>query len=333
ELDVGHSVLASIATDSRYQTLEEAIRWSHRLLEPRDRDLLSAVTVFHGSFTLAAARHVCGRHPQVGPGLARLVDNSLLTVSRVGRSNRFRLLESIKTFAAQFRDPELDRAHASYYLDLASRASSGLRGREQERWLQTLDEELDDLRAAFEASLRNDAGTALRLFEGFYLYWEYRGQRWEGVRWAQRVFDLAGRVDSAFAGRALAAAAWTIVSHDTTVSRSQAERAVDTARRHGDLDGLNMARIAPAHVLTHVDAPASVRNLTYAVEHFSSTGDRWWEAFARARRSDVSRSAEDSNLARQMFRELEDLHSYLIASRFATVVAILDGRLDEARQT
>lgn len=80
ELDVGHSVLASIATDSRYQTLEEAIRWSHRLLEPRDRDLLSAVTVFHGSFTLAAARHVCGRHPQVGPGLARLVDNSLLTI-------------------------------------------------------------------------------------------------------------------------------------------------------------------------------------------------------------------------------------------------------------
>lgn len=332
ELERGFSVLASIATDSRYQTLEGAINWSYQLLDPTDRDLLAAVTVFQGGFSLEAAKRVCAGSPHVAPSLARLVDHSLLTVTRAGRSRRFRLLESIKTFAAEFRDPDVDRAHADYCLDLAARASSGLRGRSQQRWLETLDTELDELRGAFDWARRNDPEIALRLFEGFYLYWEYRGQRWEGVRWAERLFDVADRLDSPYAGRALAAAAWTIVSHDTIRSREQAERAVEAARRHGDAEGLHRAKVALGHVLTHIDPDASIRNLSEAVEYFSASGDTWWEAFTRARRSDIARNAEDARRARELFRDLGDLHCCLIASRFATTVAILEGDLDRARR-
>ncbi|HEX6945787.1 MAG TPA: LuxR C-terminal-related transcriptional regulator [Acidimicrobiia bacterium] len=163
ELERGFSVLASIATDSRYQTLEGAINWSYQLLDPTDRDLLAAVTVFQGGFSLEAAKRVCAGSPHVAPSLARLVDHSLLTVTRAGRSRRFRLLESIKTFAAEFRDPDVDRAHADYCLDLAARASSGLRGRSQQRWLETLDTELDELRGAFDWARRNDPEIALAL--------------------------------------------------------------------------------------------------------------------------------------------------------------------------
>src|SRR5690606_15205898 len=75
ELERGFSVLASIATDSRYQTLEGAINWSYQLLDPTDRDLLAAVTVFQGGFSLEAAKRVCAGSPHVAPSLARLVDH------------------------------------------------------------------------------------------------------------------------------------------------------------------------------------------------------------------------------------------------------------------
>src|SRR5690606_32744742 len=69
-----------------------------------------------------------------------------------------------------------------------------------------------------------------------------------------------------------------------------------------------------------------------AVEYFSASGDTWWEAFTRARRSDIARNAEDARRARELFRDLGDLHCCLIASRFATTVAILEGDLDRARR-
>jgi predicted ATPase/DNA-binding CsgD family transcriptional regulator len=335
QLEDGFSLLAATGADRRYRTLDEAIGWSYRLLDSPEQALLARLSVFAGSFSLAAAQTVCAddslQPSEVAVSLARLVDHSLVTPLPSDVSHRYRLLEPIRAFAGEYRDTAMSRAHATYYVDLTAEAAEKLRGPDQQRWISLLDTELDNLRSVFEWSAENDPELALRIFASSFLLWEYAGLRWEGVKWAKRIFGLVGEVESPVAVRALAVGSWMTVSHDSRLSETQAGRAMAMAERIGDLAGFHRAQVFMGWVLIHTDREASLRHLSSAISYFSEGGDRWWEALALMRRSGHDSGRRDDVVrARRLLMDLGDMHLYLMATRFLTGIALAQGHVDES---
>jgi non-specific serine/threonine protein kinase len=196
----------------RQQTLAAAIDWSYQLLDRDERLLLRRLAVFAGGWTLDAAEAVCA-----GDGLdtwhildllARLVDKSLVLPEERGEGARYRLLETVRQFAAERladageAEAARDR-HAAHYLGVAERAAAELRGPAQATLALRLDQEHDNLRAALAWTLsRGDGATALRLAGALWYYWYLRGYVGEGRRWLERA--LPAGADAPLAARALA---------------------------------------------------------------------------------------------------------------------------------
>jgi tetratricopeptide (TPR) repeat protein len=145
---------------------------------------------------------VCGDLPaalaiaraDVLPLLAQLVDKSLV-VAEEGRGEvRYRLLETVRQYAAErlADDPEDDEAsllrerHAEHYLGLAEVAAAHLRGPAQAHWLARLAREHDDLRAALRwAAVQGRVETEARLCVALARFWVVRGHLAEGNRWIE----------------------------------------------------------------------------------------------------------------------------------------------------
>ena len=148
----------------RHQTLRHAIAWSYDLLEAGEQALFRRLAVFAGGCTLEAAEAVCQavHDPAAGPGqslevldgVASLVDKSLLRQQEQASGEpRFRMLETIREYGlecltASGEEPAVRRAHADYYLALVEAAEPALTGPEQATWLERLEAEHDNLRAA-----------------------------------------------------------------------------------------------------------------------------------------------------------------------------------------
>lgn len=335
QLETGVDVLAAPRPDSRHATLDGAIYWSYRLLEPPDRLLFTRLSIFAGSFTLPAAQSICtgGELDErlVAEGLSRLVDHSLVTPVDLGRGRRYRLLEPIRAFARERGTVDLSAEHAAYFVDLTAEAASHLRGRAQQEWIGLIQAEVEDLQAAFEWSVANEPDLALELFVSVAPFWEYAGRRWEGVDWARKVFGLVEGVESGLAVRAATMAGWLAVSHDAPLVAAEAQQAMEKARRLGDDAGFHRAQVMLAWVTLHSDIATAAGLLSEAITFFERSGDRWWQALALLRRSDlVPNGRSDAARARSLLRALGDMHLYLAATRFLTSVALLEGDIDGA---
>jgi predicted ATPase/DNA-binding CsgD family transcriptional regulator len=181
---------------ARQQTLRSTIAWSYDLLDESEQALFRRLSVFVGGGTLEAAEAVCGG--DVLDGVESLVAKSLLRPSEAAEGEpRFGMLETIREFGlerlAEVRElAGVRRRHAEYFLDLVERAVPRLRGPEQIAWLDRLETEHDNFRAALEWSLGEDGDTelALRLSGALAWFWESRSYVTEGRRWLTRA--LAG---------------------------------------------------------------------------------------------------------------------------------------------
>ena len=157
----------------RHQTLRATIDWSYDLLTPRERVALERVAVFAGGCTLDAAEAVVADGDidafEVVDLLARLVEQSLVLAADVGREQRYRLLETIRQYAAErladAGDVDATRArHAAHYRALAAQIGPGLRGPDESAWLDVYNTELENLRTAVDWFVQqDDADAALRL--------------------------------------------------------------------------------------------------------------------------------------------------------------------------
>ena len=172
----------------RQQTLRAAIGWSYELLDADERRLFRQLAVFAGGCTLEAAEAVCGAESTLLV-LARLVEQSLLRHEPTGDEPRFGMLETTREYALEQLETNgeadvLRRRHASYYLRLAEIARPELSGPSQAEWLERLEREHANFRAALQAALdRGDVDTALRLAAALNGFWEARGHLAEGRRW------------------------------------------------------------------------------------------------------------------------------------------------------
>jgi predicted ATPase/DNA-binding CsgD family transcriptional regulator len=183
---------------SRHRTLRGTLDWSYGLLPDEERVLFRRLSVFVGGFALGAAEKVCAGDGLAGDDvldlLSRLVDKSLVAVGHRGNEARYRLLATVRQYAAEKltasgEEEWTRRRHAAFFLGLARDAEAALRGPGQERWLDRLEAELGNLRDAVRRSVEsgrseeNEAG--LRLAGALWRFCYLRGYYGQGRAWLE----------------------------------------------------------------------------------------------------------------------------------------------------
>jgi predicted ATPase len=229
---------------ARHQTLRSMIDWSHDDLSPTQKTLLRRLSVFVGGFDLAAAQDVCS-----GEGLERfeildllgmLVDKSLVETEQQAGVTRCRLLETIRSYGSE-KLAECDEherfsaRHQDWYLGLAEQAEDGLTGAEQRRWLDTLEADHDNLRAALAHGQDNAAAEkCLRLAAALAHFWLVRGFLTEGRQHLEDALARVGAAPTTLRAKALAVAGHlAIFDSDIETAAQHSEAALELSSTLG----------------------------------------------------------------------------------------------------
>ena len=164
-LDRALPLLADGARDlpERQRTIRATIAWSYRLLGGTEQDLLRRLSVFTGGWTLAAAEALVEDdfRDTVLELLAALVEQSLVVVTTGTEGlTRYRMLETIRQFGAEQLAASADGmavrdAHLDWYTRLAETVNLQVRGPDQAQWLERLEEEHGNIRAALAWALES----------------------------------------------------------------------------------------------------------------------------------------------------------------------------------
>ena len=164
---------------SRQQTLRATIDWSYALLDPNEQRLLHRMSVFAGAPDADAVQEVCAFPPldraAVLDALTRLVDKSMVQVDASGEAMRYRLLETIREYAAErlaeeARDTFARDRHLARYQRLTEEAYMLRRRRGAAAEHRLLWREMNDMRVALDWA-RSDSETELRMLGNLYLIW------------------------------------------------------------------------------------------------------------------------------------------------------------------
>jgi predicted ATPase len=184
----------------RQRTMRATLDWSYGLLPEGERELFRRLSVFVGGFTLPAAETVgsAGRvdAEDVLERLETLVEQSLVAADPgTGGGMRYGMLEPLRQYAAEKLEESQEgeqtrRWHATHYLDLGERAASELWGPRQAGWLEGLERENGNLRAAITwATGAGEPEAAGRLCWALWPFWWTRGHHREGRRLSEHVLD------------------------------------------------------------------------------------------------------------------------------------------------
>ena len=164
----------------RHQTLRAVVDWSWDLLDDQERALARRLSVFAGGATEEAALRVGGLGEATLDVLTALVEKSLL-VAVPGDPSRYRMLETIREYAAQRLDeagerPAVEAAHTALVVELVETAEPRLRRTDQLEWVARLRAETDDVAAVLRRAVAaGDAATAQRLVAASAWFWLIRG--------------------------------------------------------------------------------------------------------------------------------------------------------------
>src|SRR5215204_262131 len=181
----------------RQRTLRNTIAWSYDLLRPNEQTLFRRLGVFAGGCTLEAAEAVADLDKpfDVLEGMTALLNTSLLQSEEQAAEPRYTMLATIREFAQERliesgeESATRDR-HARFFRDLAERAGPEIVETADPAWLDVLDREHDNLRAALAWSRdTDDHDTLLRLAGDLAMFWYYRGYLGEGQRWLDQALE------------------------------------------------------------------------------------------------------------------------------------------------
>ncbi|HEV8402589.1 MAG TPA: BTAD domain-containing putative transcriptional regulator [Candidatus Limnocylindrales bacterium] len=297
----------------RHRTLKEAMDWSYDLLHEREQELLCGVSVFAGGFTFDAAAAVCvaGDDQAAIDLLGRLVDASLVIAEERSGSMRYRLLETVRQYAAARLADERDvdevrAAHAAWFLRLAEETEPQLTGKGQATAFATLETEHDNLRAAlafFDAT--GDRGRRLRLTTALSRFWYVRGYIAESRRRLDQALEDADELSPLLRRRALTAAgAAALLQGDYPAAIASMDRSLQAARETGDArliaNGLsNLGAITVAAG----DRERARALLEEAVALANAVDDRRIAALAINNLGDLALTEGDYEGARPLFEE------------------------------
>ncbi|CAA9538149.1 MAG: hypothetical protein AVDCRST_MAG73-1622 [uncultured Thermomicrobiales bacterium] len=239
---------------ARQRTLQAAIAWSHDLLGPDERSLFQRLAVFAGGWTIEAAEAVAadpgggGSDLDVLDGLGLLAEHSLVRqTADAGSEPRFGMLETIREYglerleehgqAALARD-----AHAAHFLHLAEEAKPQLTGADQVTWLDRLESEHDNLRAALTWWGSTGQAEETRLAGTLWRFWWVRGYLNEGRRWLEGALERgAARGAPPDADALFGTGAFAEHQSDFALAGERFERAAARYREVGDALGVARA--------------------------------------------------------------------------------------------
>lgn len=295
---------------SRQQTMRGAVAWSYELLGEEEKRLFRRLSIFVGGCTLEAAEAVCGAAGDLGlevlDGAASLVDKSLLQQKEAaGGEPRLTMFETIREYgleqlAADGEAGALRVRYAQFYLSFAERAEPELLGTDQASWLDRLEAEHDNLRAAARrAEESGETEVGLRMAVALWRFWEMRGFIAEGRERLSRLLSAAGPVSARARLKALyAAGVLADAQCDYDEARAMFEENLKLHRELGDKWGI----------------ASSINNLGIAA--------------IRQRDYDAARSLYEESLA--FWRELGDRRAVALSLANLGNVADLRGDYDAA---
>jgi predicted ATPase len=243
----------------RQQTLQALVDWSHDLLSEPERILFRRLSVFAGGWTLAAAEATCAfgvgtdAGPEVSPEevldlLGNLVDKSLVVVEQHLEGTRYRLLETLRQYAAEklraaSEEEGVRRQHRDWFAGFVERQIERLSGPQQGEVFARLEAEHDNLRAALDWCEVEPGGweAGAQLADELRWFWGLRGHVREGRERLDRLLALA---TERTAGRARAlSAAGNLAQHVGEFDRAAAllEDSLEIWRELGDKRGAAVA--------------------------------------------------------------------------------------------
>ena len=298
----------------RHQTLRGLIDWSYDLLNSGEQLVLDRLSVFAGGWTLEAAEAVASRGDtadwQVLDHLAALVDKSLVQAEE-GHDGltRYRLLETVRDYAAERlagrTGSELHQtraAHRDYYLALVETAERHLCGRDEAVWLDRLEAEFDNIRAALAFSLADPDSTepGLRLAVGLRWFCNMRGHGGEVLEALNALLQRPdARTPTRIRARALTVGCHLLdlLGNDSAVP-SMADEAIKIARDLGeDATAADAISLLCWFRFEHGDLPAALAQVSEAVELARTAGDRRLLAEIVGRRAVFESEAGDLDAA------------------------------------
>jgi predicted ATPase/DNA-binding XRE family transcriptional regulator len=298
----------------RQRTMQAALDWSNDLLSESDETLFRRLSVFVGGFSLEAAEAVgtageAGANDVVAP-LGRLVEQSLVMMKTGadGGDARYGMLEPVRQYALERLEEsseadETRRSHAILFLALAEQAHPELMGSRQLEWLERLDRENDNLRAAMGWSLAKEAETAARLGWALRPYWWLRGLHDEGRRWMEEA--LTHELPPGLRGRAAnVAAAMTYMQGDFEACERYSRESLEMSLRGGDtlLEGYSWMGLGLV-ALSREDFEKATSYLEEALPLFERFGEEEMISTTRVWLGNALLAQNDQERAVSMFEE------------------------------
>ncbi|WP_394793418.1 ATP-binding protein [Armatimonas sp.] len=301
----------------RQQTLRALIDWSYYLLNEPEKALLGRLSVFAGGWTLEEAEQVCAggsvAQSEILDLLTSLTDKSLVVAEIFSPSVRYRFLETIRQYASDHLsdsdDPETWRErHLAYFLAYAEQVEPYLSGAEQQRWMERLDSDHDNLRAALGWSLESvhEPESGLRLCSMLWWFWRVRGHETEGRQWCERAL---GGTDAQHGSKARAdalhgAAVLTRVQGDYAAARALFEESLAIRRKIGDRKGIAYSVQGQGFVTSDQGDYATSRALLEeSLPIHREIGDQWGVAVVLNRLGLVAHEQGDYSAAHALYEE------------------------------
>ncbi len=305
----------------RQQTLQALIDWSFDLLTEQEKTLMRRMSVFSGGSTLEAVEQVCS-----GNGLAeanildlvtRLVDKSLVTYENMNGSARYGMLETIRQYAREKlihvgETESLRCKHLDYFTAFTVNVAPELWRTKQVYWMDRLEQEHDNLRAALEWSLSREQGHELliqgmRMASAVSLFWLVRGHWSEGWVWMNRLLESPGAnaIHDPARTRLLYAAGFIVRSlGDLPRTKKLFDLAAAEARAQDDQSGLAYSLIGMGEVAINDHALEEAGKLIdQSMDIFKRLDDPVGLLLAYADKGTIASDSQGYEKAREYFNE------------------------------
>jgi predicted ATPase len=243
----------------RQQTLRAMIDWSYDLLSKQEKMLFRRLSIFMGGLSLEAAEAVCSgdgiETGQILDDLSQLVQKSVIIAEDIHGEVRYHMLETLRQYVYEKlkeigEEEVVHERHTRWCVALAERAEPKLRGHGQLEWLERIEREIDNIRAALEWSFHNNYDLGLRICNALMRFWVTRGHELECIQYVEKLLTAESLKSTPLYAKSLARAAWAAMS--PTIEEKMvafAEAGAVMSREVNDMESLAFSLAMSAVVL------------------------------------------------------------------------------------
>jgi len=335
--------------EPRQQTLRAVVDWSHDLLDEAEAAAYRRLAAFRGGATIEAAEAVCAGGPLAPSAVVgtveRLIDKSLVVAHERGGTTRWSMLQTLHDDAATrlHRSGEAEEVlerHARWFASFLEPAHTGLRGREQRRWIERIDAERENIASALDAAVaRGHADVALRIAGAMGWYFYMVGQADGGTAALADALSCPGPAATADRALVLAHHGWLAANGPSIgVALESTGDAVAMMGSSGDPAAEAFVLTSRIMVMFFAGRTDELPRLVDRAQQLADTsGDAWTGAIAALVRAEVAHHDGDVDGAEagfteaiERFAEVGDEFMLSIALAEASEIAELRGDYDGA---